>query len=233
MAKDKKSFLLYCDLIHTVSELPNDKAGELFKHILEYVNDKDPITDDLIIKISFEPIKQQLKRDLKKYEDIRERNRANARKRWNATASERIPKDTKNADNDTDTVSVNDIVSSKEDEKAVFFENQELNEWFILWLKVCSEKGKPMGQSTIEACQRKLNYQRPEIAIAQVRQSAVNNWVTLRPVSKEDIEREETKEEKEAREVMEAIKAESINQILYGNVQSDNNNNEPTRISGM
>ena len=70
MADNKKSFLLYVDLIHTVNQLPDDKAGQLFKHILSYVNDQDPQTDDLITKISFEPIKQQLKRDLKKYENI-------------------------------------------------------------------------------------------------------------------------------------------------------------------
>jgi hypothetical protein len=70
MAENKKSFLLYCDLIHTVSKMPNDKAGELFKHILEYVNDENPETDDLIIKLTFEPIKQQLKRDLGKWSEM-------------------------------------------------------------------------------------------------------------------------------------------------------------------
>jgi hypothetical protein len=40
--KDKKSFVLYCDLLHTVEKLPDDKAGLLFKHILKYVNDLDP-----------------------------------------------------------------------------------------------------------------------------------------------------------------------------------------------
>ncbi len=37
--------------------------------ILEYVNDLNPIIkDDLLLEISFEPIKQQLKRDLKDWE---------------------------------------------------------------------------------------------------------------------------------------------------------------------
>ena len=66
--ENKKSFILYADLIHTVKQLPNDKAGLLFKHILSYVNDLEPATKDIIVKIAFEPIKQQLKRDLKKYE---------------------------------------------------------------------------------------------------------------------------------------------------------------------
>lgn len=69
MAENKKSFLLYCDLIHTIEKMPNEKAGELFKHILQYVNDKNPTTDDLIIQLTFEPIRQQLKRDLIKWTD--------------------------------------------------------------------------------------------------------------------------------------------------------------------
>ena len=58
MAKDKKSFILYTDLIHTVEKLPDEKAGLLLKHLLRYVNDMDPVTDDLIVDIAFEPIKQ-------------------------------------------------------------------------------------------------------------------------------------------------------------------------------
>ena len=75
MATDKKSFLLYCDVIHTVEELTDEEAGKLFKHILRYVNDKNPDAPDKLTKITFEPIKQALKRDLVKYEQIREKKR--------------------------------------------------------------------------------------------------------------------------------------------------------------
>ena len=67
MANGKKGFMLYTDLIHTVEKLSKEQAGELFLHILKYVNDKNPILDNLILEIAFEPIKQQLKRDLEKY----------------------------------------------------------------------------------------------------------------------------------------------------------------------
>lgn len=70
MAEGKKSFLLYCDLIHTVRKMPKEKAGELLLHILEYVNDNNPETDDLLLQLVFEPIKQQLKRDLEKWSNI-------------------------------------------------------------------------------------------------------------------------------------------------------------------
>jgi len=72
MAENKKSFLLYCDIIHTIKKLPDEKAGELFKHILSYVNDENPQTKDVIIDLVFEPIKQTLKRDLIRWENIKE-----------------------------------------------------------------------------------------------------------------------------------------------------------------
>lgn len=71
MADNKKSFVLYADIIHTISILDDENAGKLFKHILDYVNDKDPVSDNMLVNISFEPIKQQLKRDLQKWDEIR------------------------------------------------------------------------------------------------------------------------------------------------------------------
>ena len=113
MANDKKSFLLYCDIIHTVEQLTDEQAGDLFRHILRYVNDQDPQSDSVITKIAFEPIKQALKRDLDKYKSICERNSDNAKKRWDATASDRIPKHTKNADSDSDSDIDKDIKVNK------------------------------------------------------------------------------------------------------------------------
>jgi uncharacterized phage protein (TIGR02220 family) len=73
MAKNKKSFLLYVDLIHTVEKLPDEYAGKLFKHLLQYVNDQNPETEDIVINIAFEPIKQSLKRDLLRWDQTREK----------------------------------------------------------------------------------------------------------------------------------------------------------------
>ena len=70
MAEGKKSFLLYCDIIHTIKKLSKENAGELFIHILEYVNDLNPETNNEIVELVFEPIKQGLKRDLKKWKTI-------------------------------------------------------------------------------------------------------------------------------------------------------------------
>lgn len=78
MAKDKKGFVLYADLLTVVEKLATQDrenktnyAGELFLHILKYVNDKNPIPINFIIEMAFEPIKLQLKRDLEKYEQVK------------------------------------------------------------------------------------------------------------------------------------------------------------------
>lgn len=73
MAENKKSFILYTDLIHTVREMPKSKQADLFMAILGYVNDENPEVKDLVVRVAFEPIKQQLKRDLKRWENFREK----------------------------------------------------------------------------------------------------------------------------------------------------------------
>jgi hypothetical protein len=79
MAQDKKGFILYADLITVIEKLvlkdrenKTNFAGELFYHILLYVNDENPIPIDFIVELSFESIKQQLKRDLEKYQKTKE-----------------------------------------------------------------------------------------------------------------------------------------------------------------
>ena len=71
--KGKRSFVLYTDLKTTLDQLPDEVAGKLFKMVLDYVNDEDPTTEDLVLKVAFEPIKQQLKRDLKNWDQVREK----------------------------------------------------------------------------------------------------------------------------------------------------------------
>jgi len=112
MAKDKKSFILYSDAIHTVEKLSDTDAGQLLKHLLRYVNDQKPVTDNPLVEIAFEPIKQQLKRDLVKFEDVKvkrsEAGKAGANKRWQdvANANKGIQTIANIAVNDNDNVNV-------------------------------------------------------------------------------------------------------------------------------
>ena len=158
MAENKKSFLLYCDLIHTVEQLTDEQAGDLFKHILRYVNDQEPQTENVITRIAFEPIKQSLKRDLQKYEDIRKRNQDNARKRWDATASSGIPNDTKNADSVI--VSVSGSVTDKKEIKGFvkptieqlkeYMTEQGMNDIAENWLNHYEANGWMVGKNKMK-----------------------------------------------------------------------------------
>ena len=80
MATNKKGFVLYCDLIHTMEHLTLEQRGQVITYILEYTNDQNPEPLEGLLQAVVEPIKQQLKRDLKKYEDRADRARENGKK---------------------------------------------------------------------------------------------------------------------------------------------------------
>ena len=92
MAENKKGFILYADQKELFSQLPDEIAGKLIKHIMAYVNDENPVSDDILINIAFTPIKLQLKRDLIKFEEVKDRRsvagKIGAEKRWQAIAND-------------------------------------------------------------------------------------------------------------------------------------------------
>lgn len=125
MANWKKWFILYADQHELFEELSDEQAGKLIKHILLYVNDKNPDPpNEAIVKMAFIPIKQTLKRDLKKREEER-RKRSDAGKKWMASRWWNDDNNDKSVKNDitknksvknditkiTDSVSVSDSVS--------------------------------------------------------------------------------------------------------------------------
>jgi len=161
MAKDKKSFVLYADQIHTVKHLTDEQAGQLYKHLLAYVNDENPLLDNPIINIAFEPIKQQLKRDLIKYEKkVQQWSEAGKRSAESRKANKRSTNltdvDSRSTDstvtvNDTVTVNVtvNDINKRKEEFKETLtpyladYGKDLLNNFFGYWTEH-GEKDKKM-----------------------------------------------------------------------------------------
>lgn len=122
MAKDKKSFILYSDVQGLINQLPDDVAGRLLKHIYAYVNDENPVSDELLLNIAFEPIKMSLKRDLVKWGETRE-GRSKAGKasaeakrlakeaEQNSTNSTNVDFVQQNSTNSTVSVSVSDSVN--------------------------------------------------------------------------------------------------------------------------
>lgn len=111
MATGKSSFVLYTDIIHTLRKMPKDKVADLFLTIVAYVNDENPEVNDPLVDIVFEPIKQQLKRDLKKWDKKRKKlsqaGKASANKRQQmSTNVEQAEQMSTVTDNVIDTVNV-------------------------------------------------------------------------------------------------------------------------------
>jgi uncharacterized phage protein (TIGR02220 family) len=155
MAKDKKSFILYSDAIHTVEKLSDTDAGQLLKHLLRYVNDQNPTTENPLVEIAFEPIKQQLKRDLVKFNEVKvkrsEAGKAGASKRWQeiANASKGIQTIANIAVNDNDNDSV---IDNNINYQALL---DFVNETFGRKFKVITEKVKKSYKARLKEGYRK------------------------------------------------------------------------------
>lgn len=132
MADGKKSFIAYADWYETFKVLPDDKAGLLIKHIFAYVNDENPSTDDILINAVFANIKQQLKRDLKKWESTSLQRaeigrlggiKSGEARRKQAEANEAIALKSKQNEHDNvnDNVNDNDNVKKKKKKKYAEF----------------------------------------------------------------------------------------------------------------
>ncbi len=152
MATDKKSFLLYCDLIHTVEHLTDEEAGQLLKHILSYVNDEQPVTDVSAVKIAFEPVRQALKRDLIKYKSIREkRSKAgheSAKKRAEkSTNSTSVDSAEQGSTNSTVNESVSVMVNGNAIDTVI---NKEVVNFFEKSLQWFPEKTRPKTKAQVE-----------------------------------------------------------------------------------
>ena len=185
MAENKKSFLLYCDLIHTVSKMPDDKAGQLLKHVLEYVNDLNPQTNDLIIQLTFEPIKQQLKRDLLKYKAISEERseigklggiKSGEARRTKMKQNEANASKLKQNEQDTDTDTVIDKDINKEKDTTPL--GLKLSEF----LQYRKEIKKPIVNTSLVAFReklKKLSKGNEAIAIQILNESMANGWTGI------------------------------------------------------
>ena len=174
MAKDKKSFVLYADLIHTVKKMPEDKAGKLLLTILEYVNDENPKVDDMVVDLVFEPIKQQLKRDLIKFEQKKvqwsEAGKRSAEVR-KAKKDERTLTNVKSRSTDSTVnvnVSVNDI------------DNEIKQSLFSLWLNYRKDIKKPIkSESTLTTLIKRFNKEELSVIDKVVNNSIENGWTGL------------------------------------------------------
>ena len=171
MAENKKSFIAYSDWKDTFDALPDDKAGLLIKHIFAYVNDEDPISEDVLVNAVFQNIKNALKRDLVKWDKqykqrvLAGKKSAEIRKRNATSVNERSISSTVN-DNVNVSVTVNDNVKKSINNREADFKKSlqpfleefgkdTLNEFYLYW----TEK-KPKGRKMLFEMQKTFDIKR-------------------------------------------------------------------------
>lgn len=222
MAENKKSFILYCDYAEVFNELSDKDAGQLIKHIFSYVNDENPTTDNQVVKASFIAIKLQLKRDLKRWNDIREKRSFAGKKsaearQQNSTNSTHVnfvqqtsTKSTVN-DNVNVTVNVNDNVSTNVDNYI-----KEKSKRFI----------PPTVQEVIEYCRERNNKVDPQRFIDHyesngwiVGKTKMKNWkAAVRTWEKNNLNNNQNGTKQLTAE--EQIRA-TVERVMYGNQQQN------------
>lgn len=183
MAENKKSVLLYCDIIHTVKKLNNNQAGKLFKHYLEYINDENPQSDQFT-ELIFEPIKQNLKRDLKKWDEIINKRSAAGK----ASAEKRKQKSTDSTHVESvEQTSTNSTVKDKEVKRESDFNfdfiDPVFSEGFFRFLDYRKKIHKEFKtQMSLEACYKnliELSKNNSEVANKIIDQSIRSEWESL------------------------------------------------------
>ena len=166
----KKSFVLYTDQREVFDELSDEDAGRLIKHIFAYVNDENPITEDKLLKVAFLPIKTQLKRDLKIW-DEKKAQRAEAGKKGglakSSNAKQSLAKPS-NAKNDLANLAVNVNVNGNVN---------DINKETLISLdevEVEMAKEKPMQRSFFTRMQYIYNLDEKKV------KEAFKNWKILK-----------------------------------------------------
>lgn len=108
--KEQKSFLVYGDIEPVIDELSDEQAGQLFRGMVKYFKTGETPDFTGVLKFVFIPIKQQMDRDLEKYEEKCEKNRKKIKDYWdgvkaNTNVYNGIPmySTATNKDKDTDT----------------------------------------------------------------------------------------------------------------------------------
>lgn len=103
MANRKKGFILYQDQYEPIRSLAVAQKGELLDMIFLYQRGEALPEVDPMVSMAFAFFKQAFDRDEDKYLKKCEKNKENARKRWDANACERMRGNAKHADTDRDT----------------------------------------------------------------------------------------------------------------------------------
>ena len=187
--------------MHTFEHLTNEQRGEIIMWILRYTNDLNPKPLNGLLQAVVEPIKQQLKRDLKKFEGSKDKKSEAGKlgnlKKWHpdlykdVTNKKRTLEDSliiaknRTATNLVAQVAVTDTVTVTVKDKVI--DSKEIGEVkpshlpsFLNWLEYRKEIKRPIkAKSTLKALVKVFNKNSVTCCEWVVNHSIENNYQGL------------------------------------------------------
>lgn len=163
MAENKKSFILYADLINSIDHLTNEEKGILFTHLLDYVNDKNPILTDRLILTAWKPIEEQLKRDLRKFKEVKVKRSEAGKKsaelrQQNSTNPTSVESAEQTSTNPTDNVNVNENENVNDNDILLEKETKEIPQENLIE----DELVNPEIETSKKVAPKKVSFQPPD-----------------------------------------------------------------------
>lgn len=172
MAENKKKVVVYTDWLKNFEDLTDEELGKLMRHFFMYINDLDPILEDRLLKIAWNPIETTLKRDLIKWNEFVEKQKENGLKGGRPKESQKTQaflENPKKADSVSVSVSVSDILLEKETKGL-----------FDVWLDYRKEIKKPIkAEKTMIALAEKIKSMGYNKSKTVIESSITNGWQGL------------------------------------------------------
>ena len=205
----KDSFILYTEQKEIFDLLSDEEAGKLIKCLFHYVETGELIEVDNKIKLAMLPIKHTLDRNLKKWEETKEKRskagKIGMQSRWgnkkekditsvtsviknnNTTITENNTDITKITDNVNvnvnvhDNVNVNDKKRKNTKKEKTFFDDLELNKLFMDFLELRKSMKIKNTDRAIMLLINKLEKYPDEIKKQMIEESIEKSWRSVYP----------------------------------------------------
>jgi len=189
----KKSFVLYHDQFATIQKLSKEQKGDLLELFYLYNMGEELPERDPIVDIVFSMFESTFKRDNSKYLERCEKNKDNAKKRWDAkdaNVCDRMQSDAKHADSDSGKIVT--VVGDSDKEQKLSPPKVEDSPFYL------TKKKKKLTGKRLESFERfwmAFDYKKGK-------PSAADAWVEIKELTDSLVNK-----------ICEAAKAEAVNRL--------------------
>ncbi len=80
---NRPGFMVFYDRVSFLDRLTDAQCGQLFRAMMDYAREGiEPFWDEIALEVAWDVVRPMLDEDARRYQEVVERNRAKAIKRW-------------------------------------------------------------------------------------------------------------------------------------------------------